>query len=216
MSGPEIDSQTFYTERVPAQFNRTFAEQETLAGGDEAAARLLAGMRSVNATIGILVRGEDADRSYFLNIEAGRMKAGDAPSHSPFMTLEHDVASLATLQRESGDSVLGFLGALAGMQEDMKLTSQRIQNLCGLAGALAFELTGTDPLSVTAHFGAEPTAGASGPEAPACSIRIDAGAYADLRSGALAPQDAFMGGQIEVEGDMQMAMQLALAALSPE
>ena len=216
MSAPEIDPQRFYTERVPAQFNRTFAEQESRAEQDEAAARLLAGMRSVNATIGIVVRTDEGDQTYNLNIEAGRMTAGDAASHPPFMTLLHDIASLATLQRESGDSVLGFLGALAGLQEDMKLTSQRIQNLSGLAGSLAFELTGTDPLSVTACFGEEPAGGHADVGEPTCSIRIDAGAYAELRSGALAPQDAFMGGQIEVQGDMQMAMQLALAALSPE
>jgi putative sterol carrier protein len=211
MSTPEIDPRTFYTERVPAQFNRTLEAQEGLAAEDAAAARLLAGMRSVKATIGIVVRGQSDASTFHLNIAEGQMQAGEQPSHEPFMTLVHDLPSLATLQRESGDSVLGFLGALAGMQEDMKLTSQRIQNLNGLAGSLAFELTGGDPLTMTAVFGGGPV-----PDEPTCTIRIDAAAYADLRSGALPPQDAFMGGQIQVEGDMQMAMQLALAVLSPE
>ena len=39
---------------------------------------------------------------------------------------------------------------------------------------------------------------------------------AQLRSGELDPQDAFMDGRIEIEGDMEMAIGLALAALSPD
>ena len=47
-------------------------------------------------------------------------------------------------------------------------------------------------------------------------IRLDEAAYQDLRSGKLDPQAAFMNQQIIVEGDMQMAMQLALAAIAPD
>ena len=54
------------------------------------------------------------------------------------------------------------------------------------------------------------------PDEPAATISIDADAYRDLRSGELNPQDAFMNGRIKIEGDMQMAMQLALAAISPD
>jgi putative sterol carrier protein len=139
------------------------------------------------------------------------MTAGDDPAHPPFMTLIHGLDDFVVLERESGDSILGFLGALAGMQEDMKLTSQRIQNLHGLDGSLRFSLTGENAFSLTAHFGESPV-----PESPSCSITVDGAAYQELRSGALPPQDAFLSGKIQVEGDMQMAMQLALAALSPE
>ena len=65
-------------------------------------------------------------------------------------------------------------------------------------------------MTLTAHFGT-PVDGE-----PACTLRVAAEAYAQLKAGELAPQDAFMTGQVEIEGDMQMAMQLALAALSPE
>ena len=51
---------------------------------------------------------------------------------------------------------------------------------------------------------------------PKCAISIESETYRDLRSGELNSQDAFMGGKIDIEGDMQMAMQLALAALSPD
>jgi putative sterol carrier protein len=107
--------------------------------------------------------------------------------------------------------VLGFLGGLAGMQDDMRLTSQRIQNLSLIDGTLLFELTGEHPLALLAHFGSSPIQ-----DEPACTLRIDSTTYAQLRSGELPPQDAFMNGLVEIEGDMQMAMQLALAALSPD
>jgi len=199
----------FYRERVPAQFNRTFEEQKARAeSGDAEAARLLNGLRTVNATIQVDV---DGDTTYHLNVEAGRMRAGEANAQAPFMTMRHDLESFGVLERESGDSVLSFLGGLAGMSEAMLLTSQRIQNLMGVQGAMLFELTGSKAFSVLVHFGDGPV-----PDEPTCHIRIDGDSYDQLRSGELGPQDAFLGGQIQVEGDMTMGMQVALAALSPE
>jgi len=209
MNDRSIEAERFYRERVPSQFNRTFeAEERAARAGDETAQRLLAGMRTVNATIRVRVEG---DGIYHLNVEGGRMSCDEADRHPPFLQLSHDLDSFAGLARESGDSVLGFLGALAGMQGDMKLTSQRVQNLRALSGSLRFDLTGSGGFSLTAGFGPAPL-----PATPSCSIRIDADSYHAMRRGELAPQDAFLGGRIEVEGDMQMAMQLALAALSPE
>ncbi len=199
----------FYRERVPAQFNRTFEEQKARAeSGDVEAARALNAMRTVNATIQVDVEG---DATYHLNVAKGLMTAGDANDHTPFMTMRHDLESYAVLERESGDSVLSFLGGLAGMSDDMLLTSQRIQNLAGLDGSLLFELTGSKAFKVLVHFGESPIA-----DEPTCHISVDGDSYDQLRSGELGPQDAFLGGQIQVEGDMTMGMQVALAALSPE
>ncbi len=228
MNAPPVAPLTFYAERVPAQFNRTLASQErSAAEGDEDSQRLLAGMKTVNATIGVVVVGrsdgdgegdeEDDGESgfrHYLNIEDGRMTAGRGAHKPPFMTLVHDLDSLATLVRASGDSLLGFLGAIAGMQGDMALTSQRIQNLHGLDGALRFELTGADGFRITAHFGRDIGSDLSGKAR--CSITLDAATYDELRGGALAPQDAFMSGRVRVDGDTQMVMKIALAALSPE
>lgn len=203
------DPATFYRERVPAQFNRTFAEQKAQAeAGDADAARVLEGMRTVNSTIEVEVEG---DATYHLNVVGGHMEADDANTHPPFMKMRHDLVSFAVLERESGDSVLSFLGGLAGMSEDMRLTSQRIQNLHGVQGSLRFELTGDKAFSVLVHFGDVPPT-----DAADCHITIDGASYDQLRSGELGPQDAFLGGQIQVDGDMMIGMQVALAALSPE
>jgi hypothetical protein len=50
------------------------------------------------------------------------------------------------------------------------------------------------------------------PQEPTTSIRIAEDAYRELRSGALDAPAAFLQGRIDVLGDVQLAMQLALAA----
>jgi len=192
----------FYTRRVPAQWNRTLDEQE--------AGRVREAMEAVDATIRVIVRG-DATETFHLNVAKGRMSAADDAAQAPFMTLAHDVAAFEVLERESGDSVLGFLGCLAGLQESLKLTSGRMQNLAGLAGTLRFALTGEGGFALLVHFGEGPVA-----DEPKCSLAVERDAYDKLRTGEMNPQDAFMNQKIAVEGDMQMAMQLALAAMTPD
>jgi putative sterol carrier protein len=201
----------FYRRRVPAQWNRTLEAQETAGESDETAARALAGMKAVNATIRVIVRGGAALETFDLNIAAGRMSADAEAEQPPFMTLAHDLAAFAVLEQESGDSVLGFLGGIAGLEDELKLTAQRMENLAGLKGTLAFELTGEGGFALLVHFGAGEVA-----DEPRCRIEIAREAYEQLRTGELNPQDAFMNGQIVASGEMQMAMQLALAAMTPD
>jgi hypothetical protein len=197
-----VDPEDFYTRRVPAQWNRTLHGQEP--------GRVREAMEGVDATIRVLVRG-DREESFHLNVAKGHMSAGDPPAKPPFMTLAHDLAALAILEKESGDSVLGFLGGLAGLEESMKLTTGRMQNLSGMHGTLRFALTGEGGFELFVHFGEGAVQ-----DAPRCSLSIARDAYEKLRRGAMNPQEAFMNQQIAVEGDMQMAMQLALAAMSPD
>jgi SCP-2 sterol transfer family len=201
------DPRSFYAERIPTQFNRALEEQA--AKGDEGG-KVLAGMRAVNATIRVDVDVEGGG-TFFLNIREGRMSCADTPAHAPFLTLVQDRAAFEFLERESGDSAMALLGGLSGLAGEMKLTRQRIDNLAGVKGALLFRVTGDHGFSLLTHFGPDPV-----PEQPSCSIAVDPEAYDALRAGTLHPQDAFMTGRIQVEGDMQLAMQVALAALAPD
>ena len=205
MSTPEPEA--YFTELFPAQWARTLADQERAV---TRAQRLLDDMRDVNTTLAIEVRGEGGGH-YTLNVENGVMEPGAEAAHPPFLRLVLDRPDFDQLAAEAGDSPLSFLGALASQGGDLKLTGSRMQNLNLLQGALRFELAGDGGFALLAVFG-----GSEAPDEPTTTIKVEREAYEQLKSGQLAAQDAFLSGQIELEGDMQLAMQLALAVLSPE
>jgi len=198
------DPGRFFQELLPTQWNEALREQQRAA---EAAQRLLEGMRGVDATLCVDVGNE----RFHLNVAAGRLSTDPEPSHPPFLTLSFTRSDFERFAAEIGDSALGFLGALSGLGQEMRLTKARVELLGSLEGSVRFELRGEGGFALTTRFGAAPP-----PETPTTSIAVERSAYHALRSGELNPQDAFLGGQIQVEGDMQLAMQLALAALTPD
>jgi len=199
------DPKQFFGERFPAQLNRVLAEQEQSVA---AAQRTLDGMRAVDATIRFVVHGAG---TFYVNVAGGRSSASDAPAHPPFLSIALERADYEPLFREAGDNVLGFLGGISGMGAPVKLTQTRVRQIGEVGGTLLFELTGEAGFRLLARLG-------DGDPAPPAdtSIRVDTEAYRELRAGRLEPQEAFLAGKIAVEGDMQKAMQLALAVLSPD
>lgn len=204
MNADAPDPKEFFTGLLPQQFNQALAQQERAV---VTAQKLLDGMRAVEATLRVIVDGEP----YHLNIVGGRMTADAAPAQAPAMTLVLDRAGFARVAREAGDSAMAFLGGLSGLAGEMKLTQARLANLKGLKGALRFEVSGDDGFVLLTHFGPDPI-----PDEPDATLVVDPDTYQELRAGTLDPQQAFMGGKIRIAGNMQLAMQLALAALSPD
>jgi hypothetical protein len=198
---------SFYRERIPAQFNRALERQRSLG---EPGRRLYEAMRAVDATIRVDVEGADGG-TFFLNIRGGRMSAEPTAAHPPFLTLIQDRRAFDRVSSEAGDSALALLGGLSGIAGELVLTRARVESLRAVDGLIQFEVTGDDGFALATHFGTAPV-----PAEPKTRISIDAEAYRNLRSGALDPQSAFMNQQIRIEGDMQAAMQLALAAIAPD
>ena len=120
-------------------------------------------------------------------------------------------ASCEAIERESGDSALGFLGGMAGLKQEILFTQLRVDNLRMVKGTVRFTLTGPQGCSLLSHFG-----GGEPALEPDCALSIDGELYSELRAGEIDPQEAFMSGKIELTGDLQMAMQLALAVMSPD
>lgn len=197
----------FYGELIPAQFNRALEHQRSLG---EPGRRVYEAMRAVDATIRVDVDGQGGG-TFFLNIRAGRMSAEPTAAHAPFLTLLQDRRAFDRVSREAGDSALALLGGLSGIAGDLVLTRARVESLRAVDGLIRFEVTGEDGFAIATHFGTSPV-----PSEAKTWIRVDSEVYRDLRSGALDPQSAFMSQQIRVEGDMSAAMQLALAAVSPD
>jgi hypothetical protein len=204
MSETIPEPREFFGERLPEQFNRSLARQEQAVA---AAQKLLDAMRAVEVTLCVVVEGE----RFFLDVENGLMRASATPAKPPLLTLLLDRSAFARVVAESGDSALGFLGGLSGLAGEMRLTRSRVENLAGVEGSLRFEVEGDGGFALTTHFG--PGAPAETPDTTLC---VDSETYRELRAGRLDPQNAFMGGKIRVAGNVQLAMQLALAALSPD
>jgi len=205
------ESRVFYRECIPEQFNRTLEKQRAAASGDPAAARMLEEMEAVRTAIVVQIDSGDTLHRHAFEIDRGVMRYVETPERLPFLILGHSLEDFPDIRRECGDSLLGFLGGLAGLGDEMRLTSQRVRSLRELNGSLVFERVGPGGFVLFASFGIETPE----PE-PRATIRLDEAIYAQLRTGELDPQEAFLGGQIEIEGDMEMAVGLALAALSPD
>jgi predicted lipid carrier protein YhbT len=201
----------FYRDRVPAQFNASLTEQEARAQNDPEAKRLLEEMRAVRTSIRIEVMNDGDALIHLLEIESGVMRPVESVTRQPFFVLRHPIEEFPNLSRRCGASVLGFLGSMAGLGDDMKLTSQRVRSLRDLNGSLLFEVEGADGFSLLANFGVSAAAGD-----PSASIRLQPETFEALRSGELDAQDAFFDEKIDVEGDMEIAVGAALAALSAD
>jgi len=205
------EQRIFYRERVPEQFNHTLESQRAAADSDPAAARMLEEMEAVRTAIIVQIDSGAALHRHVFEIDRGEMQCVDEPVRVPFLLLGHSLEDFPNIRRECGDSLLGFLGGLAGLGDEMRLTAQRVRSLRELHGSLVFERIGPGGFVLFASFGIETPE----PE-PRATIRLDEAIYAQLRSGELDPQDAFLGGQIAIEGDREMAVGLALAVLSPD
>jgi hypothetical protein len=195
----------FYRERIPAQFNRALDRQRQLG---ESGRRVYHAMCAVDATIRIDVLGADGG-TFFLNIREGQMAAEPAPAHPPFLTLIQDRRAFDRLASEAGDSALALLGGLSGIAGELVLTRTRVEHLRAVDGLVRFEVTGDDGFALGTHFGPAPC-----PPSRRPGSRGRRGVPRPAQRGAR-PSVAFMNQQIRVEGDMQAAMQLALAAVAP-
>lgn len=207
MSDETPEPRAFYTERLPEQFSRALRQQEREV---EAAERVLRGMRAVKTTIRVEVRGEGGG-VFHLNVDGGRLDAGETARFPVLLSLVQERADYERLMRDAGDSALGFLGGLSGLAGEMKLTQARVDALSGVAGSLRFVVAGEDGFALLTAFGDAPVG-----DAPSTTITVQPDVYAELQAGRIDAQNAFMTGKIEVEGDMQLAMQVALAAISPD
>ena len=206
----ELDEiRRFYTETIPEQFNRAFEAESTKSQDTR-----IDEMRAVNASLRIRMAGDETaggpPQVFTLEIDGGRMRPVEESKHPLLFTLEHDAQALGVLRRESGGSILDFLAGMSGVGGELRLTRGRVARLRDIEGTIRVERSGEAPFHLHLHFRREPQSEID------CSLAMDDATHAALRSGELDAQDAFLTEQVRVEGDMQMAMQLAMAFIGED
>jgi hypothetical protein len=201
------DPRTFYTVRIPAQFNRALEEQRE---SGEKGQHVYDGMRAVGATIRVQVEGEGGG-TFHLNIDDGHMESGNEPLYPPFLTLFLCRDAFDQIALGAGDSAMALFGGLEQLTGEIRLTRRRIQSLSDVNGLIRLEVIGRQGFVLSAHFGVEPI-----PDAPDTKIQLEDSVYRDLQSGQLDAQTAFMKHQIVVEGDLRIAMKVAMATIAPD
>lgn len=197
--------ESFFRKQVPDEWNRRLDAQ--LALGDEGA-ELAGKMLAVSFSLEATVRG-DGGGHFALRVRDGRMQPGDVSPEDRLAVLDMSYGEWERLAEEVGPSPLALLGGIGGSDEFV-LTDGRLVQLRDVAGTFRLQITGADEWGLLIHFGPGDV-----PEEASTRIAIDAEEYRGLRDGTLDLQGAFMSGKLTLEGEVEAAMKLAMAFMSP-
>jgi hypothetical protein len=194
---------SYFEKRVPDAWNERLATQ--LARGGEGA-DLLAKMRAADFGLEIVL---DEGERFHLRVDGGSMRANASADPKPIITLGLTRADCERLEETVGASPMSLLGGVAG-NPDFVLTPARLDALREIRGTMRIEVTGERPWGVVLHFGAPPI------PAVTTTVAIGDEAFEQLLSGALDLQGAFMTGKLNLGGDVEVPMKMAMAIMTPE
>ncbi len=192
----------YFEKRVPQAWNERLAAQATR--GAEGA-DLLAKMRSTAFALEVEV---GASGRFHLEVERGEMRATARAHPDPLVTLALSEADCVRLEASVGPSPMTLLGGVGG-NPDFALTPARVVALREIEGTMRIEVTGAQPWGVVLHFGAPPV-----PEVTA-TVSIADAEFAQLLAGALDLQGAFMTGKLQLGGNVEVPMKMAMAVMTP-
>jgi len=194
---------SYFEKRVPEAWNQRLAEQ--VARGEDGA-ELLAKMRAADFALEVEVA---SGGRFHLVVENGAMRAAAGASAAPLLTLSLGDSDCARLEQSVGPSPMKLLGGVGG-NADFVVTPARLAALREIEGTMRLEVTGAAPWGVVLHFGARPV-----PE-PTTTVAIGEAEFAQLVSGALDLQGAFMTGKLQLGGNVEVPMKMAMAIMTPD
>lgn len=197
-----MTARDFFTLQVPEEWNRRLAEEEARSGDR------VAKLRAAAFDLEVRVDGDEGGH-FHLRVDEGLMSSRPDASNEPLVILSLAAGEFRRLAAEVGPSPMALLGGIGG-EKDFALTGARVAALRELRGTLRLEVTGDDPWGLLVHFGPGPV-----PQ-PATTIQIGSEEYRGIREGSLDLQGAFMTGKLILDGDMDLALKLAMAMMSPE
>ncbi len=194
---------SYFEKRVPEAWNRRLQEQ-VARGAD--GADLLSKMRA--ADFGLEIAVANGER-FHLRVDGGTMRVSADADPKPLITLALGEADCQRLEDTVGASPMSLLGGVAG-NPDFVLTPARLDALREIRGTMRIEVTGDSPWGVILHFGGPPV-----PE-PTTTVSIGDEAFAELIAGSLDLQGAFMTAKLQLAGDVEVPMKMAMGIMTPE
>ena len=194
---------SYFETRVPEAWNQRL-QQQVARGAD--GAELLAKMRAADFALEVAL---DEGEAFHLRVSQGTMTANRQADPKPIVTLGLTTAACGRLEQTVGASPMSLLGGVAG-NPDFVLTPARLDALRTIEGTMKIEVTGAAPWGVVLHFGAPPI------PAVTTTVAIGDEAFAQLLAGALDLQGAFMTGKLNLDGNVEVPMKMAMAIMTPE
>lgn len=181
-------AEEFFEKLVPEQFL-------------ELADDLSDAQRAVSTAVGIKIDGDDGG-SWTLRFDAG--------DFSVVRGLEDDANPVVAMHLEHWRSALiGDAGFMEGSVDDVDIDLSKLKPTIAdrvkmIKGVLAVVIDDDgDHWRVTVGFGQDVT------DEPTTTIFIDGDIAEQLRDNKLDPMAAFTGGKVKIQGDMNLAMQVA-------
>ncbi len=193
----------YFGKEVPAAWNQRLAAQ-VARGAD--GAELLAKMRAADFALEVEV---GASGRFHLVVEHGEMRCAETVHADPLVTLALSESDCSRLEATVGPSPMALLGGVGG-NPDFVLTPARVAALREVGGTLQLEVKSEADWGVVLHFGAPPV--------PKSTTKVSIGdvEFGQLLSGEIDLQGAFMTGKLELGGDVEVPMKMAMAIMTPE
>ncbi len=176
----DIEAKKFFEEIVPKQFE----EMDKIEG-----------MEGTEFAIQFNITGEGGGSWTVVVTDGKTMEVRPQEYEKAQITMTLDV-------KDWRDSVTGKLTGLDIMQQTGRGSRAQFDKLKTVAGTLKLELTKDDgslfPLEMMFNKAA----------APQTTLKMKASDYADMQTGKLNGQQAFMSGKLKISGDMGFAMKI--------
>ena len=182
--------ESFFGELVPRAWNERLQTEQDGNG----------------ASFGLEIRVREPEYEFHLAVKDGEMRAVGEALPDPLITLFLSGADLEQMARTLGPDPLALLTGLG--PSDFMLTEPRIEALRELQGSIRLEISGQRPWGLQLCYG-----GAS-PGETGTTLSLSQESFDEIRAGETDLPASFFSGKISLEGDMDLAMRMALVLLA--
>ncbi len=182
--------ESFFGELVPRAWNERFQREQAGSG----------------ASFGLEIRVREPECEFHLAVKDGEMRAVGEALANPLITLFLSGADLEQMVQTLGPDPLALLTGLG--RSDFSLTPPRIAALQELQGSIRLVISGERPWGFQLCYG-----GAS-PGETGTTLSLSQESFDEIRAGETDLQASFFSGKLSLEGDMDLAMRMALALLA--